>query len=345
MVAQFPSAQNVFVKDHESSGKLTVDFSRNAKDFAVNNYSQIQSVDKVAGYYREVTVEEAGRILNSDLSNFSWADGAPAPEGFEGTESHEWKEYRCERFAFPVSLGDLTIDQASWDVRQEYAAKKAQQAMTGRTVKAIAVLENVANYPTQKLDVDDGTVSSTKWDAATDVNQNIKKSLNHGANVILKNTLAGVDINDLVLVISPGLAAELSATQEVVQHIKGSPDALAQIRGELPGENAIYGLPNKLYGFPVVVEKTVKVTSRKGATAARSFVKADDTAVMVARPGGLEGVAGAPSFSALTTFMQEELSVETLREEKDRRTLLRVVENYDVVMTAPVSAFLFQDVI
>ena len=43
--------------------------------------------------------------------------------------------------------------------------------------------------------------------------------------------------------------------------------------------------------------------------------------------------------------MQEDLSVETLREEKDRRTLLRVVENYDVVMTAPVSGFLFQNVL
>lgn len=350
MVAQFPSSQNVFVKDHESSGKLTVDFSRNAKDFAINNYAQIQTVDKIAGYYREVTLEEAGRILNSDLSNFSWADGAPAPEGFEGTESHEWKEFRCERFAFPVSLGDLTIDQASWDVRQEYSAKKAQQAMTGRTVKALSVLTDASNFAAahkQDLSVSSNAVSNgDQWNGATVANQAVKQSLNYAANQILKDTLAGVDINDLVLVISPGLAKEISATQEIVDHIKGSPDALAQIRGELPGENAIYGLPNKLYGFPVIVEKTVKVTSRKGAaTTARAFAMDDDTAVMCARPGGLVGQFGAPSFSCLTVFMQEELSVETLREEKDRRTLLRVVENYDVVMTAPVSGFLFQNVL
>jgi len=345
MVAQYPSHQNVFVKDHESSGKMTVDFSRNVKDFAINSYAQIQPADKVAGYYREVTLEEAGRILNTDLSNFSWADGAAAPEGFEGTESHEWKEFRCERFAFPVTLGDLTIDQASWDIRQEYSAKKAQQAMTGRTVKAITVLTTASNYDsTHAMAVNHADVGNAYWDAATVGNQAIKQSLNYAANVILKDTLAGIDINDLVLVMSPGLAKELSATAEIVEHIKGSPDALAQIRGELPGNNAIYGLPDKLYGFPVVIEKTVKVSSRKGAASvSRAFVLSDDKAFMTARPGGLIGVFGSPSFATCTVFMHEEMTVETLRDEKDRRTLLRVVENYDVVMTAPVSGFLFTD--
>lgn len=346
MVAQYPSASNVFVKDHEASGKLTVDFSRNVKDFAINNYAQIQPVTKVAGYYREVTVEEAGRILNSDLANFAWADGAAAPEGFEGTEKHEWKEYRAERYAFPVTLGDLTIDQASWDVRNEYAAKKAQQAMTGRTIKIVDKLLTAANYDaTHTAAVATAGVGGARWDAAVTSNQAVKQSLNYAANIILKDTLAGVDINDLILVISPGLAKELSATQELVDHIKGSPDALAQIRGELPGKNAIYGLPEKLYGFPVVVEKTVKVTSRKGATKATSFVMDDNKAVMVSRPGGLLGVFGAPSFATATIFMMEEMTTEVLRDEKDRRTLLRVVENYDVVLTAPVSGFLFTDVL
>ena len=344
MVAQYPSQSNVFVKDHEASGKLTVDFSRNVKDFAVNQYAQIQPVTKVAGYYREVTVEEAGRILNSDLANFAWADGTAAPEGFEGTESHEWKEYRAERYAFPVTLGDLTIDQASWDVRNEYAAKKAQQAMTGRTIQVVDKLTTSGNYDATHV-ATATAAGGAKWDAALTSNQAVKQSLNYAANVILKDTLAGVDITDLILVISPGLAKELSATQEIVDHIKGSPDALAQIRGELPGNNAIYGLPEKLYGFPIVVEKTVKVSSRKGATKSTAFVMDDEKAVMVARPGGLMGVFGAPSFSTATVFMMEEMTTETLRDEKDRRTLLRVVENYDVVLTAPVSGFLFTSVI
>ena len=94
-----------------------------------------------------------------------------------------------------------------------------------------------------------------------------------------------------------------------------------------------------------MVEKTVKVTSRKGATKATSFVMEDDKAGMVSRPGGLLGTFGAPSFSTATIFMMEEMTTEVLRDEKDRRTLLRVVENYDVVLTAPVSGFLFTDVL
>jgi hypothetical protein len=123
--------------------------------------------------------------------------------------------------------------------------------------------------------------------------------------------------------------------------VKGSPDALAQIRGELPGDNAIYGLPDKLYGFPVVVEKTRKVTSRKGATRAASSILGDTTSFMVSRPGGLVGVADSPNFSSTVCYALEEMTVETLRDAPSRRTLGRVVDNYVYKMVAPVSAFLF----
>lgn len=343
MVKAFPSPQTVFVKDHESSGKMTIDFSRNVKDFAVNTYCQIQPVSKVAGYYREVTVEEAGRILNGDLSNFAWADGAPAPEGFDGTESHDWQDYRCERYNYPVTLGDLTIDQASWDIRNEYAAKKAQQAMTGRTQLAITQLATAGNYAADHTSAVASISGNTgNWAASTTARQDIKRSLNHAANQILLDTLAGVDINDLVIVMSPACAKEIAETQELVDHIKGSPEALAQIRGELPGRNAIFGLPDKLYGFPVVIEKTVKVTTRKGASSTtKSYVLDSATPFMCSRPGGLVGVFGAPSFATCVIFILEEMTVETFRDEKDRRTLLRVVENFQANLVAPVSGFLF----
>lgn len=342
MVAQFPSGQNVYVKDHESSGRLVVNFSRNVRDFAVNSYCQIVPTKKTSGLYLEMTIEEAGRIINSSLANFAWADGAPSPEGFEGTEKHEWKDFRCERYMFGVTLGDLTVDQASWDIKNQYAALKAQQAMTARTQLAITALTTGGNYDASHTEAVASISGNTgTWAASTTARQDIKRSLNFAANVILKDTLAGIDINDLQLVMSPGCAKELAETQEIVDHIKGSPDALAQIRGELPGRNAIYGLSDKLYGFPVVIEKTVKVTSRKGATKATSFVLGDSTPFMAARPGGLVGVEGAPSFSTCSIFMLEEMTSETFRDAKDRRTLMRVVENYDVVMTAPVSGFLF----
>ncbi|MCP4539914.1 MAG: hypothetical protein GY832_22470 [Chloroflexi bacterium] len=129
-----------------------------------------------------------------------------------------------------------------------------------------------------------------------------------------------------------------------MDYIKGSPDALAQIKGELPGENAMYGLPNKLYGFPIIVEKTRKVTSIKGATRAASQILAEDTPFMAARPGALVGVADAPNFSTCAIFAHEEMTVETLRDAPNRRTMGRVVENLVAVMTAPVSGIIFSEV-
>lgn len=342
MVAQFPSAYNTFVKSHDASNKLTVNFSRNIKDFAVNSYVQIQPVKKPAGYYREVTVEEAGRLLNSDLADFAWADGQEAPPDWDGTESSQYKEFRTRRYKFGATVGDMTVEHADYDLEDEHAAIKAQQAMTARTQLVCTALTTTGNYGTGHYSTVSGISGNTgNWAASTTARQDIKRSLNYAANVILKDTLAAVNINDLVLVMSPGCAMAISQSQELVDHIKGSPEALAQIRGELPGQNAIFGLPDKLYGFPIIVEKTAKTTSRKGATRAVSYVLGDTTPFMVSRPGGLVGKFGAPSFSTCVLFMLEEMTQEKLHDTNNRLTRIRVVENYDVKLVAPVSGYLF----
>jgi len=342
MTAVYPSAQNTFIRDHDASNKMVIDFARNLNRFAVNKYVQVIPVKKVAGYYLEMTVEEAGRIVYTDLANFVWYDAQPAPEGNEGTEKFEYKPYECTRYAFPFLLGDLTIDQASWNILAQHSSIKSRQAMTARTQLAVTQLTTSANYgATHRLNVTTITGNTGNWAQSTTARQDIKRSLTTAANLILKDTLAGIELDDLMLVLNPELAAELAQTQEIVDYIKGSPDSLAQIKGELPGENAIYGLPNKLYGFPLVVEKTVKVTTKKGATQSKSFVWPKATPVLCARPGSLVGVADAPNFSTCVVFAFEEMTVETLRDNPNRRTLGRVVENIVAKMVAPVSGVLF----
>lgn len=349
----FPGAQSVFVKTFDGSGRLTVDFSRNVRDFAINKYAQIQPVNKIAGYWRKSTIEEEGRILNTDLSDRMWADGAPRPDFYGETESSQFNQFLCKRYTWGVTLGALTIDQADWAIAEEYSVKKAQQAMTGRAQLGITALTTVASWTTNlsshTIDVttisDSSGTNSGKWSASTSARQDIKRSLNYAANQIILDTLAAINVNDLMIVMSPNCARALAQTQEIVDHIKGSPDALAQIRGELPGENAIFGLPDKLYGFPLIVEKTVKVTSRKGATRLASYVMPDSTPVMVARPGSLVGLFGAPSFSTLGFFMHEEMSTEVLQEPLNRRTVISLVENYDVQILSYESGFLFTNAV
>jgi hypothetical protein len=344
MTAAYPSAQNVFVRDHDASNKMVIDFARNLKKFAVNQYCQVVPVTKIAGLYLLMTVEEAGRIQETDLSNFIWPDGDPSPEGNDGTESHEWRNYTCKRYAYTFRLGDMTVDQASWNILSQHSSIKSRQAMTARTQLAISALTNTANYDaSHRLDVTAISGNTGKWDVSTTARQDIRRSLNTAAEKILDDTLAGIELDDLILVINSALASKLSLTQEIVDHIKGSPDALAQIRGELPGRNTIYGLPDKLYGFPLVVEKTRKVTTKKGATTARSQILPTDTPFMCARPGGLVGVADTPNFSTCVIFAQEEMSVETIRDADNRRTKGRVVECLDVRVVAPSSGILFSN--
>ena len=144
MPAAYPSAYNTFIRDHDASNKMVVDFARAVNKFAVNRYTQIVPTKKVAGYFLRMTVEEAGRIIHSDLKNFVWHDGQEAPTGVEGIEGFEFFPFECKRYAFPFQLGNLTVDQASWNILAQHASIKARQAMTARTQLAITELTNSA---------------------------------------------------------------------------------------------------------------------------------------------------------------------------------------------------------
>ena len=345
MTAVYPSHQNTYIRDHEASNKLVIDFARDMKRFRVNNYCQIVPVKKLAGYYLEMTIEEAGRILAANLDNFVWYDGDPAPEQDEGTEKFEWKPFGCTRRVFHFKFGNLTIDQASWDIVAQHASMKARQAMTGRTQLAVTALTTEANYDASHvLDVTAIAGNTGNWKQSTTARQDIKRSLLHGLELIKDATLDAVDEDAFRLVISSALAKDLVLTQEIVDYIKGSPEALAQIRGELPGSNVMYGLPDRLYGIPLEVESTRKVTNRKGATRAVSSVFPSTNAVLCSRPGGLVGVDGVPTFSTVCIFAQEEMTVEKKDDTDNRRVTGRVVDTVDVKMVAPASGILFTDV-
>ena len=344
MTAAYPSASNVLVPDHAASGKLVIDFARNINKFTVNQWCQIVPVKKTIGLYLKMTIEEAGRIQQTDLANFDWPDGNDAPTGEGNLESFEFETYRTKRRCFANPLGDLTIDQADWNITAQYASIRARQAMTARTQLALAAALTSGTYDaTHRLDVTAISGNSGSWAESTSARQDIKRSLQTAANLICLDTLDGVEMNDLIVVISPLLAAELTQCQEITDYLKHSPEALAQVRGELPGKNVRFGLPDRLYGFPMVVESTVKVTSKKGATRAASFMLPVGTPFMCARPGGLVGVADAPNFSTHVIFAQEEMTVETIKSVENRKQTIRVVENNTAVTVAPVSGVLFSN--
>lgn len=339
-----PGQFNVYVPSHDATNKLTIDFARNVKDFGVNRYTQIQPVKVPRGYYLQFLVEEAGRVIYTDARDSAWPDGNDAPKGIGDTEAFEWKEYRAQRRAKAFTLGDLTTDSASWDIVAQHSSIKARQMMTIRTQLAVNALTTTTNYDsTHRLDVTAISGNTGNWANSTTARGDIKRSLHVAMEVILDDTLAAVKQGDLMLVINSTLAREMAESQEIVDYIKGSPDALAQIKGELPGTNVMYGLPDMLWGFKVEVEPTRKVTTLKGHTTARSQILATATPFICSRPGALEAPAGTPSFSTCTMMALEEMTVETKRDSDNRRTTGRVVENYQFVMTAAASGVLFSN--
>lgn len=348
--ASYPGGSNTYVKDHRATGNLVISFSRNAKDFPFNRYVQYRPVEKDAGYYLKITAENAARVVGSSFSEFVWPDGADAPRRNAGTEKFAFADYKTTRLAPDFTLGYKSRDQAGWDIQALEQAFHEQQAMTIRGVRIASVLQTTSNWDASHiLDVDDGTTdvpgNTDSWELSTTQRQDIKRSLNRGTQLIQQHTLGVVKRKDLVLVMNPVTAQRLGESQEIIDFIKQAPDSWKILRGEYENLNSQWGMPDMIYGVPIVVDDTVVVTTARGATTPTYAYTLDNgKCFLVARPGGLMANAAAgPSFSTLMGLFYEEMTVETKDDPDNRRVNGRVVEDYDIVPTAFVSGIFFRN--
>lgn len=369
MASAFASGTNTFVPSFDATGHLVVAFSRNAKDFPINNYVSITSVKKTSGYYLQLNTENAVRVTDSLLNSATWHDGQDAPTGEWERDAFEFKQYATQRYAFPFRIGYRAADQADWKIVASHANMAASRAMTSRTVRVIDTLTASGVFPTGN-DITCTSSQAAEGSAPTlylnggdsgDLNQGtskgpaLKRALNYASRKILQNTLGVVKKDDLVIVINPNVADALSRSKEIHTYLKESPTALPQILGDKDSANGEYGLPDKLYGYKIVVEDSVKITAKKRAGRnmivdplsvpnEETFVLGDHL-LMVARPGGLESTEGSQSFSTAHVFSYEEMTTEQRDDPDNRRISGRVVEDYDVQVVAPVTGFIFRSCI
>lgn len=337
MSASAPSATNVFTPTFD--GQLVIDYSRNEKKFALNQYISQVPVNALTGYYLRITPDNAIRILSSNLADIVWPDGNDAPTGEWNQQEHEFFAYLCTRYAPSVKLGYQMAEQAMWDIKKSHQAMLAQQVMTARSIKAMTVLTDTAQYASTH------TATATAsgggyWSAGTLTAKYIQKSIQYGARQITLDTNSVVNYKDLVLIVNPKLAVAMATSSEISEYLAQSPVASEILTGE-GNLNSAYGLPPQLYGVKLVVEDASKVVQQKGATAAPEFILGDTTAVLVARPGSLTSNAGGISFSTLTMFVKEDMQSEMLDDPNNRRHLIRIVDNYDIKVTAPATGYVF----
>lgn len=335
----FPGSPNVWVPSHEAGNKLVIDYSRNPKKFALNKYIQIQPVDKVLGLYQQMTIEERGRVMSTNAAEYDWDDGADAPSGTDGTESFIWQQFLAKRKAYAFRLGDMTVDQASWDIVAQHAEIMAQKAMTVRTQLAYNILTTSGSYASGHTSAASSISGcSGNWAQSTTARSDIKRSLEYMFELMLNDTLGVIEPEDCYLVFGSATAAAISQSQEIIDMVKGGPDAYPMIQGKLNGGRQLYNIPSTLYGFNVVIDKTRKTTTLKGSSSpARSAIFAVGNAFLIARPGALVGTAGAPSFSFLQqfTYKKYDMVVETKYDDDNKRTNGRVIDCIVPAAVAP----------
>lgn len=341
----FPSATNVYIPNWEASGRLVTGYSRNPKKFKLMRWAQLVESPHNVGYYMKLSPQEAARVVS--VNDYRWARGNPRPMHAEGLEQFNYVEFRTERYDYGFNVDDDTERQAEWDVIETHSQIHAAKCMTSRTIRAITTLTTAANWQTS-ADPDlsanhtntAASLAGGQFDQGTSTAPYIKIALDKIAALICLDTIGVVQSDMLQVLMNPNQARLWAESPEIHEYIKGSPDALKEIQtGQSP--NGKFGLPSSVYGYPIVVDETVKVTSRKGATLAKSYAFPDQQVCVVSRVGELEAPYGGPNFSTMTIFWyRDEMTLERFHEPKHRLTDCHVTEDTAEVLTSPLSGYL-----
>lgn len=336
----YPGGNNTFVPSYEASGEFQVEFSRNPDSFPLNKYVGFKTVKKSVGYYLQIRAQEAARVVKQE--EYLWPDGRDMPMGSDGTEAHKFLPYTTERFAYPYKLGHKAIEQSDWKILASHGRIHAQKAMTARTMRAIDVLSTAANY-------DGNTATATvagggAWSASSASNQYILKTFNYVKEAVHKATLGAVPPDALRCTIGPELAHEIRENEEIRDFVKQNVQAFPALAGSYFFTK--WGIPENLYGIKMIVEDSVKVTTRPNVagSATTAYVLTGGNAIFTTVVEGLENkkepADGAPTMNTMTLFVYEDMTVESKDDPDNRRTIGRVVDDTAEVLTAPPSGYL-----
>jgi hypothetical protein len=323
-----------------ATGALQVEFTRTVNSFAITRYAQIVPTTKMTGYYLRQDVPDNVRI--TDTKEFAWPLGNDRPTGKQN--SFEFVSYSTERFAYPFYIPQESANQAAWDVVAQHARSKAQLAMTARTMRAASVLSTSGNWGSNYVaTAATSPISAGSWTNSSVANAYIQKTIQAVMRQVSLSSGGAVAPNQLIMVISPTIAQIVSQAPETKEYVKNYPAALSFYQGS--DTFSRWGIPPTLFGLgDVVVDDSVKVTSKKGAATLSSSYVYGNGAYFLSRPGGLVGVEGSSSFSTLQIFAYEDMTVEQFNDPMNRRLEGRVIDNSVSAVVAPVGGYAIGDV-
>jgi hypothetical protein len=334
-MASVPFSSNTFVPSTDATKNMMVGYSRNVDTFALNQYMQIIPVDKNVGLYWKWASRQGARVLSTDDRENYWPDGQDAPHGADNLEQFDTDGYRTKRYLYSFALGDMSVKQADWPVLEANSAASAQRMMTARTLIAKTALDSASWSSTGNLmGVNGGLLADGQgWDNGTESSPNIRKTLMRAAQHINKRTIGAVRPSQLVLVVGPALAEKMASSQEIHKYFAYGPEAKGRLTGTDKAISNVdrWGLPDQIAGIKIIVEDAVRVSSAKGATTdSLDYIWTASSAYLLSRPSALVGVAGGKNFSTLQGFFVEESTVEVKNDPDNRRTVGRIITNYDI---------------
>lgn len=362
MTYVYPSGTNTFVPNPAATGNLQIEFSRNPESFALPQYAAYRGVDKTQGLFWQIDPSEAIRIQGKN--DYAWPPSQEAPDGRDGTARFQLAPYTCNRWAFPFTLDSQGVEQADFDIVAAHSRIHAQKAMTHRTLRALQVLTTVGNWGTSTA-ATATAAGGGDWGAATPSNQNINKTIHAVRQFIHRATAGAIDKRKLMCVISPELAKQLRASEEIIDFVKQQQQAQGMISNTEFFQE--WGVPEKLYGMRFIVEDAVILADAipvgttlaqkpiPGATipAGSEILGAGSLTVQPAlflyKADGAEEMANPPSnesstaLNTFTMFNYEDMTVEQKQDIDNRLLKARVVDNTSETLTAFQTGFYVVD--
>lgn len=348
MAFAYAGPTNAYLPTLELSGNLQIGYSRNRNSYAINRWTRFRNCQRTHGLYRQFNPLDYNRIKSGNARQFIWAPGTASPGGQDGSVGFQNVQYNCDRRAYPCDLDLLTDQQADYDIAKDATENAANLAMVVRTLEATNVIVTSGNHIASHVYT--ATAAAGGFlSGATEADPRIKKALQYGTLRILRDSNTTVKPSQIVAVMNPNTAQLLSQTQEMHSVFARSRFAQGLVTGDLTDD---YGLSSHLYTHPIVVEDaTYNLFAREDAVTpeAQAFVFPDNTIALVTVTGD-EDNKGLPAntrnISSLNFFVYgpDDMKVETETNTYDRILRMKVVDNFDVQLTAPVTAALITNV-
>lgn len=302
MAYNFPGSLNIFPRLDQD---MLIMYARNPRSMPLARYALFADTKYQLSYYTAVDDSNAIRIVDGARQAAIWPDGAPRPDGQNNRIAHRFENIQLERHLHNFPHGTISLANQPYDIISRNMIQMAQRAGTLRAIWAKYVIDAAITATTlgsAALSTLSGAPSDIS--AGTTTNPIFLLALQTAAQTIFQNTNGVINEKYLKVVIPPAVATLLARSAEIRDYVKGSPDAMSVVTRGF--SNNRFGLPLMYYGYELIVEDTVYMSSRRGATNVLANVYADKSIYIFARMDrqGASGMDGG-AFGTQPGSMEE----------------------------------------